>query len=371
MYRILQVTGVMDRGGAETMIMNLYRNIDRNELQFDFVENSLEEGVYDSEILSLGGKIFHCVHWNGKNTVEYVKWWKAFWKEYSGKYKIVHGHIGSTAAIYLKIAADNGAFTIAHSHNTLGGLDIKSVFYRAVSYPARYIADYFMACSEAAGLSRYGHKVAQGDRYRLLHNAIDTAQFSFNAHERDTIRSELGYEKDSIVIGHVGRFEKQKNHSFLIDIFSELLKHNKRVYLLLVGDGSLKREIMAKIKEQEIEDRVILLGVRTDINRLLQGMDVFVFPSLYEGLPVTLVEAQTSGVPCVISDRIPKDAVLIEDLISTLSLKRSPEQWAVHIDRIINHMPERRDYSAEMTASGFDIHETAKWLEDFYFEHMQ
>ena len=151
-------------------------------------------------------------------------------------------------------------------------MDLKSIFYRFASYPTRYIADYFIACSRAAGLSRYGLKVAQGDKYRILHNAIDTAQFRFNSYEREQIRSELGYERDAIVIGHVGRFERQKNHSFLIDVFSELFKRNKKVYLLLIGDGALRDEVKAKIKEQKLEARVSLLGVRTDIDRLLQGI---------------------------------------------------------------------------------------------------
>lgn len=370
MYRILQVTGIMNRGGAETMIMNLYRNIDRNQIQFDFVENSLEEGAFDREILSLGGRIYHCIHWNGKNHPAYVRWWKRFFKEHAGEYPIVHGHIGSTAAIYLQLAKRSGAFTIAHSHNTSNGKDIRSLLYQAASYRTRYIADYFLACSLAAGISRYGQKVVSGKRYALLPNAIDTHLFRFDQGERQRVRAELGYTENDIIIGHVGRFDAQKNHQFLIEIFSELVNRSDRIQLLLVGDGVLKERIKSAVYALKIQKKVTFLGVRTDVNRLLQGMDAFVFPSLYEGLPVTLVEAQTSGLQCIISDRIPRDALLADDLVFTESLDQPAAVWAEHIMKRLTLIPQREDCSSVITAKGFDIHTTAKWLEGFYLEHI-
>ncbi len=352
------------------MIMNLYRNIDRDNIQFDFVENSLEEGAYDREILSMGGRIFHCIHWNGKNHLAYVRWWKRFFEEHAGEYPIVHGHIGSTAAIYLQIAKRSGAFTIAHSHNTSNRKDIRSLLYQTASFRTRYIADYFMACSVAAGLSRFGQKVVRGKRYALLPNAIDTQLFGFDQVERKRVRSELGYADNDVIIGHVGRFDSQKNHQFLIEIFAELVNLSDRIRLLLVGDGALKEKIQSAVHALKIQDKVKFLGVRTDVNRLLQGMDAFVFPSLYEGLPVTLVEAQTSGLPCIISDRIPRDAILADDLVSVETLDQPATVWADKIMKRLVNIPQRKDCSSEIAAKGFDIHTTAKWLEGFYFEHI-
>lgn len=361
----------MNRGGAETMIMNLFRNIDRDQIQFDFVENSLEEGAYDREILSLGGRIFHCIHWNGKNHLAYVRWWKRFFEEHAGEYPIVHGHIGSTAAIYLQIAKKSGAFTIAHSHNTLNRKDLKSLFYQAISYPTRYIADYFLACSTEAGNSRFGQSVVRSKRYALLQNAIDTRVFRFDVTERKRVRNELGYSENEIIIGHVGRFEVQKNHQFLVEIFAELVKYNDQMRLLLVGDGKLKEKIVSDVCKFNVRDKVRFLGVRSDVNSLLQGMDAFVFPSLYEGLGVTLIEAQTAGLPCIISDVIPHEAVMAEELVSMVALNKSKEVWAKQIVNSLMRKSNRRDYSSEVAAKGYDIHTTSKWLEGFYLEHIR
>ena len=364
--RVLQVIGIMNRGGAEAMIMNLYRNVDRKRVQFDFVEHCQEAAAFDDEILSLGGKIYRCPRYTGKNHLAYVKWWKAFLDKHAGEYRIVHGHIGSTASIYLGIAKHYGLFTIAHSHGANGSLSLKTISYRAISFWTRYIADFFFACSDQAGRDRYGIRVVKRkERYQVLNNAIDTQRFAFDLSTRAGIRKAFGYA-DELVIGHVGRFDAAKNQSFLLDVFSEIVKREPNAKLLLVGDGPLRKQIEDKATVLGLSDRVIFTGVRSDVADLLQAMDILVFPSKNEGLPVTLVEAQTAGLPCVISDSIPKDAVITKNLVTTLSLQDSPAKWAEHV--LSRNQEVRSDHSEEVKAAGFDIHETAKWLEEFYLD---
>lgn len=365
--RVLQVIGRMNRGGAETMIMNLYRNVDREKVQFDFVEHTSEECVFDSEIKNLGGRIFNCPKYNGKNHFEYTKWWKSFFKEHP-EYKVIHGHIGSTASIYLGIAKKAGLFTIAHSHNTNRFCDAKDYLYLMLTYPTRFIADYFFFCSDEAGISRYGKKVfSDKSRYSVLNNAIDTKLYEHSDDISDSVRKEIGIEHDDIVIGHVGRFNPQKNHPFLIDIFAEVAKLEPKAKFLLVGGGDGTEAIQEKVNTLGLSDKVIFTGVRSDVNRLLQSMDVFVFPSLYEGLPVTLVEAQASGLPCVMSDKVPTESIITDGLITVKKLTDTAEDWAKHVLSRIDK-ENRKSRCEEIKSHGYDIAETAKWLEEFYLE---
>lgn len=358
--RVLHVIGIMNRGGAETMIMNLYRNIDRNKVQFDFVENSSEPAAFDEEILSLGGKIYRCPHYNGKNHFAYVKWWNTFFQKHPGEYPIVHGHLGSTAAIYLSVAKKHGAYTIAHSHSAGSG----SAMYRMFAYPTRYIADKFFACSKDAGISRYGKTVGNDSiRCQVLNNAIDARRFSFNQETRKQVRSELHIAENAIVIGHVGRFVEAKNHLFLIDVFADVRKRDPNAVLLLIGDGERQAEIQAAIAEKHLDDAVILTGVRSNVWDFYQAMDVFVFPSVYEGLPVSLVEAQAAGLPCCVSSNVPKDSA-ITDLVQFISLEDRSEKWAEIALRSVK--TSRPDMLSEIQNAGFDVISTANWLENFY-----
>jgi len=363
--RVLQVTGVMNRGGAEALIMNLYRSIDRSRVQFDFVENAQQDAYYDEEIRRLGGRIYHCPHYNGRNHFEYVRWWKLFFQEKGRVYRIIHGHIGSTASIYLNLARKNGLYTIAHSHNSGTDHSARAFLYKIYTYNTRNIGDYFFACSDAAGRDRFGKRITLSGNYRVLHNAIDTSQFRFNPSVREQIRRELDIG-DAILIGHVGRFEKQKNHRLLLEIFQKVLEKRPDSMLMLVGDGTLRTEIEQISSAMSIHDRIIFTGVRSDVNKLIQAMDVLVFPSLYEGLPVTLVEAQTSGLPCVISEKVPDESILVKNLVKVCSLSEGSDLWAEQ--SLAGAGIERRDCSQEVAGAGYDIGETAKWLESFYLE---
>ncbi|MBS7146771.1 MAG: glycosyltransferase family 1 protein [Intestinibacter bartlettii] len=364
--RILHVIGQMNRGGAESMIMNIYRKIDRTKIQFDFVVHTDSICDFDDEIKSLGGKIYNCPRFTGTNLVSYIKFWNEFFKEHK-EYKIIHGHIGSSASIYLKIAKKNGLFTIAHSHS--GGFDIgiKGTMYRVFSYPTRFIADYFFACSENAGISRYGKRVVNNKTiFSVLKNAIDVNQYAFSEEIRDKKRKELNLE-NKFVIGHVGRFDKAKNQEYLVEIFKLIAKKNENTMLLLIGDGELRPHIIEKVKNCGLEDKVIFTGVRSDVNELLQAMDVFVFPSVYEGLPVTVIEAQAAGLPCLISDTI-TDEVCITSLVQKLSINESVEEWYKKIVLLYQNGSKHEEIFKNIGIQGYDINTSVSNLEKFYLD---
>ena len=364
--RILHVIGIMNRGGAETMIMNLYRHINRSKVQFDFVENSSEPAIFDEEIMGLGGRIYRCPHYTGKNHFTYVKWWNDFFKEHAREYSIIHGHLGSTAVIYLTIAKKYGLYAIAHSHSSGTDYSLKSFLYQIMSYNTRNIADYFFACSDAAGKDRYGCKIVSGNRYSVINNAIDLDAFSFDQSVRESARQEFSFKPDQLVIGHIGRYTREKNQAFVIEIFNKLKKQVKNARLLMVGDGPLHTQMMQLAANTEEKSSIIFTGVRADVNRLLQAMDVFVFPSLYEGLPVTMVEAQAAGLPCLISDKVPKECVLTAGLVEVMPLSAVPDKWA---DKILAMRTiSRTDRRKEIAAHGFDITTEAVKLQEFYID---
>lgn len=361
--RVLQVIGRMNRAGAETMIMNLYRKIDKSKIQFDFVVHTNEKCDYDNEILSLGGRIYRVPRFTGKNIVKYKNVWNDFFNEHR-EYKIVHGHIGSSASIYLSIAKKYGIYTIAHSHSSSMGEGVKGAMYKFFSYPTRYIADYYFACSNLAGISRYGKRIVNSNKYSILKNSIELEKFIYNEEVRKIKRKELKVE-DKYVIGHVGRFIKSKNHKFLIEVFKELNKINDKAVLLLVGDGDLKEDILNQVKICGLDKKVIFTGIRQDVNELLQVMDVFVFPSFYEGLGLAIIEAQAAGLPCLISNSIP-DEVCITPLVKKLSIKESPKKWAYEINKISTN--RNIDISESISKSGYNIDKSVLELEKFYLE---
>ena len=361
--RVLHVIGIMNRGGAETMIMNLYRHIDRSKVQFDFVENSSEPAVFDEEILSLGGRIYRCPHYNGKNHFTYVKWWNDFFKAHPKEYPIVHGHLGSTAAIYLSIAKKYGVYAIAHSHSSGTDHSFHSYLYRVMAYNTRNVADYFFACSEAAGKDRFGRKVISGDHYAVLNNAIDVNRFSYNPSVRKAVRDELGIGQNQLVVGHIGRYTKEKNHEFILKIFSELKKMDSNARLLMIGDGPLHTQIMQAAGQLELSSDVIFTGVRSDVERLVQVMDVFVLPSLYEGLGIVVIEAQAAGLPCCVSDAVPLEAVLT-DLVERRPLADGADTWARWI--LSRGHTQRQSETAKIMQAGYDISTTTAWLQNFY-----
>jgi len=355
--RVLHVLNAMNRGGAETMVMNLYKAVDTSIVQFDFIVHSAEKGEFDDEIRQMGGKIYVCPKFKGHNILKYLSWWKKFFKEHKN-YKILHSHIRSCASLYLPIAKKYGLRTIIHSHSTSNGKGFKSLVKKILQYPLRYQADFLFACSREAGEWLFGKKFIRSRKYVMFPNAIDIKKFKYNEEIRNEYRRKFNME-DKIVFGHVGRFVKSKNHMFLLDVFNEIHRRNNNTVLMLIGDGELRSEIKARIHHLGIDDSVVLTGSRSDVPNLLQAMDAFLFPSLWEGLPVTLVEAQAAGLPCLISDSITKD-IDISCLINRLPM--DVNKWA----DFALLPPVRKDVSQVLKTSGYDINESAKFLTMFY-----
>lgn len=357
--RVLQIVTYMGRGGLETMLMNYYRQIDRSKVQFDFLVHRDFEADYDKEILAMGGKIYH--------VSRLIPWSKAYRNELKNffrahsEYTIVHVHQDCLSAVALQCAEECGIpVRIAHSHNKSQDKNIKYFIKLHYMKQIPVYATKLFACGNAAG-----NWMFQGQPFRILNNAIDTKKYTYSEQVAVEVRKEFDIGNCE-VIGHIGRFNPQKNHTFLIDIFSEIKKIQPDAKLLLVGGGDGMAAIQQKVNELNLTDSVIFTGVRSDVSRLLQAMDVFAFPSLYEGLPVTMIEAQAAGLPCVISDHVPDECIVTQDLVTIQKLSDSPESWATHIVSRMNI--DRKDTREEIKSHGFDIAENAKWLEEFYLE---
>lgn len=357
--RILHIVTTMNRGGLETMLMNYYRHIDRSKVQFDFLVHRDFEADYDQEVLSLGGQIYHLSKLN-PISLSYKKELDEFFNSHQ-EYKVVHSHLDCMSGTPLKEAKKSHvSYRIAHAHNSNQTKDLKyplKLFYKR---NIKKNANYLFSCGDEAGKWMFNT-----DNFKVLNNAIDAKDYTFNLNIRNNKRKEFGISDDSILVGHVGRFFPQKNHEFLIDIFNQFHKDHPNSYLMLVGEGELKTSIQDKVKTLGLENNVILTGLRSDVNDLLQAMDIFLFPSLYEGLPVSIIEAQAAGLPCLISDKVPIECKKT-DLVYQLNLEDTVNVWSDKIYEL-SHIT-RRDTYEEIKQSGFDIVENAKWLENFYID---
>ncbi|WP_338487554.1 glycosyltransferase family 1 protein [Ruoffia tabacinasalis] len=357
--KVLQVLATLNRGGAESMIMNIYRNIDRSKVQFDFVVNeSEEEYAFEEEVKSLGGKIYTIPKFNYSNLPSYSQKWRTLFENHS-EWKIIHAHHTTPAFIYLKIAQEYGMKTISHSHTAGMEKNPKAKLKKILRYPLRYESDLLVSCSDKAAEWMFGKK---GKETKILYNAIETEKYVYNDDIRKSIRNKLSLN-NKVVIGHVGRFDLEKNHDFLIDIFFEYHKINPESKLLLVGVGKLEEKIKEKVDEYNISDNVLFLGARSDVNDLLQSMDIFIMPSLFEGLPVTLIEAQASGLPILASDTITKE-VEITNLVKFKDIKSDTIEWAKEINNLIN-MPRTNRYN-EIVEAGYDVAQSSRELENIY-----
>lgn len=369
--RILQVLTAMNFAGAETLLMNLYRNIDRSKVQFDFAVTVDHECAYDAEIRRLGGKIIHYPLYRGVNHFAYISWWTHFFKKHP-EYPIVHGHIGSTAAIYLHIANQFGRFTIAHSHSTSSHrLNLHDFLYSIFSFPTRYIADFFMGCSRDALVDRYGQSVLRHSNHFILNNGIDAKKYVYSQKTREDIRAELHIAKDEIVIGTVGRLTTPKNPPFIIRIIKELENQNIKFRFIWVGVGEKEAEIKKAISYELEKETVIMTGARADVNRVLQAMDIFILPSLWEGLPVAGIEAQAADLPSLFTQGLTSE-LSITDRCCFLPMN-DLDSWVQKIKSIINsgEFRTRKSRYDEIKANKFDILDTAKWLQDFYLSQVR
>ena len=367
--RILHILGNTQLGGAESRIMDLYRHMDRSVVQFDFVVHSKEEGYFNEEIRKLGGRIFRVPRFRVLNYFSYCRAWKKLLQEHRdadgrSEFHMIQGHMTSTAAIYLPIARKCGIeTTIAHARSAGVDKGLKGILTRFLRRNLSKKADYLFTCSELAGISVFGKKAVEQGRTRFLPNAIDCQKFAPDPLVREKIRRELGIE-NCYVIGHVGRFHYAKNHEYLLRVFAELVKRKTRDYvLLLLGEGSGMEDIRILSRELGIGDKVYFLGNKSNVNDYYQAMDYFVYPSRFEGMPGTIVEAQTAGLRCLMSDTICKEVIATE-LVTTRSIREDPGLWADEIEQHLQY--QRSSRVDEMRELGFDVHGQAVLMTDFY-----
>lgn len=364
--RILCVFSRLDRGGAETMCMELYRHIDRTKVQFDFVKHTSNIGAYEEEIKALGGRVYEAPQYKVYNQISYCNWWKKHLQEHP-EHKIIHGHYFTIASVYFRVCKKYNRITIGHSHSTKrmssGGFKkkLRWMLQTLLLKKLEKRSDYCFACSTPAGKWLFPHK-----QFTILKNAVDTQKFVYSPSVRLEVQKELKLSDKCLAVGVVGSIYEAKNPLGIVKIFKAVHDKNPNTRLLWVGDGSMREMAESKIKEYGIQDAVILTGVRPDVHRLMQAMDVFIMPSLYEGLPVTGIEAQATGLPCLFSTNVTTE-VQITDLCKFLSLD-SDELW---VREILNAKTERKNMSADIKKGGYDIANTAHWLQEFYLYHLK
>jgi glycosyltransferase involved in cell wall biosynthesis len=368
MKTILHFISVMDRAGQETLIMNAFRTIDRNQYNFKFLCTLNREGDYDAEIKKLGGEIYYTPvsKWESKKIVKYILYVHNLKKAYNTvNFDVLHIHEQHAFTAFLELFAAKMAgvkSVVVHSHNTSSS---HIVLHKTFVPFLNLLKCQKMACSEPAAKWMFG----KTDGVVVLKNGILSSEFCFNSELQKVRRNELGIEDNTIVLTHIGRFNVQKNQRFLVNVFSELLKLNDKVILLLIGKGELESEITDYVKALKIYKKIIFLGTRDDIPAILSASNLFIFPSLYEGLGITLIEAQASGLYCVISDNIPAEA-RITNIITACSLKQTPKYWANKIYTIITENRynnyNRNDYVKCLQTSGFDIESSCKVLAKIY-----
>lgn len=365
--RILQVLGGTDLGGAESRVMDSYRHLDRSKIQFDFCVHTQNPGYFDREIESLGGSIYRLPRFKVINFPGYRKAWRQFFAEHTG-YAAVHGHMTSTASIYLPIAKKSGVpLTIAHARSAGVDQGIKGKITRFLRRNLGKQADMCLTCSALAGEAVFGKEMWESGRVKTVPNAIDAAAFAFDSRIRAQKREELGIRPDTFVIGHVGRFGFMKNHRFLMEVFALIEKQIPESCLVLVGEGSLVPEVKKQAEELGILSKVIFTGNQPNVADYLMAMDYFVFPSIFEGLPGSVVEAQATGLRCLISDSV-TDEVLITPLSEAMSLEDGAEKWAEYV--LANRDYIREQMTDAIRTAGFDVYDQVKMLEEIYLGSM-
>lgn len=360
--RVLQVLGGTNLGGAESRVMDLYRNMDRSRVQFDFAVHGQRDGYFDEEIQKLGGRIYHFPKFVGTNWIAYREAWRDFFASHPG-YACVHGHMTSTASLYLPEAKRAGVpLTIAHARSAGVDAGPKGWLTRMLRRPLWKRADLCLAASKEAGLAVFGQKAVAAGRVIVAPNAIRAEIYDYRPEVRERMRDRLGLS-DAFVAGHVGRFHPCKNHPFLLEVFAKLCELRPESRLMLLGEGGGMEAARAQAERLGISDKVLFLGNRGDVWDYYQAMDLFLFPSLYEGLPGTVLEAQTSGLPCLVSDSVTRE-VGITDLVAFFSLREPAEEWAKKAIAISGAKRESR--LEQVRASGFDAACQAQRMQRLY-----
>ena len=370
--RILFVFGCpLKKGGTENVMINIVKNIDRDRFHIDFlIFDKTPDQSDDKKYLESLGCEFYQITARGTDRKLHNRELDEFFRDH--KYDIVHTHMDAIGEEALKAAKKHGVKAlIAHSHNT-DQLDnpkgLKDHLHKCyLIYEKRLLrryAGYFVACSPEAGKWLFGDKICNGDKYLLLNNSIDSSAYAYDEDTRNAVRKVLGLDGRKVII-HVGQFRTQKNHGMVIDVFNELHKRDDSYKLVLVGTGEEQNNIKAKAEELGLREDVLFLGNRNDIPGLLTASDIFLFPSLYEGLPIALLEAQAADLICVVSDTISEVALLTEK-VKSLSLSASPSVWADVTEAMMKEYNVRCDRREFFIEKGFDISTNIRKLEDLY-----
>lgn len=359
---VAQIMGKWNGGGVEAVVMNYYRHIDRTKIQFDFICDEDSTNIPYDEIEKLGGRVIIVPPY--QHIFMYLKKLKQIFKE--NKYKIIHSHINTLSVFPLYMAKRAGVpVRIAHSHSTSNKKEWKKTLMKNMLRPfSKVFATDYMCCSELAGRWLFGNKTYDKGKVYLLNNAIDVEKFAYNEDVRKAKRKELEIADDTFVIGHIGRFVAQKNHTFLIDIFNEVHKEKENSVLLLVGQGSLENEIKEKVNRLGLSDSVKFLGQRDDAFELYQVFDVFLLPSLYEGLPVVGVEAQAAGLLCVFSSDMTKETKIL-DSTEFVDLNQNVKEWANKVLKC-NEKNERKKQKNVLMNVHYNIESETLKLKEYY-----
>ena len=356
--RILQCVNIMDRAGLETMLMNHYRNVDRTIVQFDFLTHRDAPGAYDEEIRALGGAIYSAPRLFPQNVPAYRVFMTNLLDKH--KYSIVHSHIDAMSTFPLMAAKRAGVgVRIAHSHSTQIEKGFRYPFKLLSKQVLPMAATQFFACSAEAGQFLFGGR----PDITVVKNAIDLEAYRYDPAAREAARTELLIRPDQLTLGHVGRFDRVKNHGYLLQVLQSLLEQGEDAVLVLVGDGPLRQDFEQRASELGFVDRIRILGPRGDVPRILQAMDYFVFPSLFEGVPLAVIEAQAAGLPVLMADTVSREV----SIAPTTYAKPlgDPTEWAIHISRTKGRV-YRPDASRAVDDSGYDIRSSAKRLEETY-----
>jgi len=326
--RILHVLGSLDRGGAETWLVQVLRHIDRSKYQFDFLVHTEKPCAYDDEVRALGSRIIPCL--SPSNPVKYARNFLRILRQY-GPYDCVHSHVHHFSGFVLTLARIGGVNSrIAHSHSDTRALKgaVRRLYFSGTAALIKQNATRGLAVSAPAALALFGRDWSADNRWQICLCGVDMEPFEGSI-DRDIVRTELKIPSNALVVGHVGRFEKAKNHTFIIDIAQQLCSARPDTVFLLVGDGSLRRHVESRVRALNLESSFRFLGVRSDVPRLMKGaMDVFLFPSRFEGLGLVLLEAQAAGLRSIVSDTIPTEVDVVAGAIQRLSLRSSPRLWA-------------------------------------------
>lgn len=367
MKRLLCIVGSMNAGGAETFLMKLYRSLDKSQYQMDFIVAIKEKGYYDEEILSLGGRIFHVSPKSVgffKNFNEIINIVRI--NQYKSVLRVSQHSLSATDLLAARFGGAKKLSFRSSNSNTLDASTKEFFLHKMFLFMPKLFSNVKIAPSTEAAEFMFGKDCVKNGKATILHNALDLDTYRFDEKWRVKVRSEFEITNETLVIGHVGRFMKQKNHEFLINVFNEIHRMKSRSKLLLIGTGELESQIKMQVKKLGLENDVIFAGIRSDIPAVLSAMDVFLFPSFYEGMPNTVIEAQSTGLPCIVSDTITREAK-ITDIVNYVSLNESTTVWASKVSKQAELVVDRETYHVLMKKSGYDIQDCVGRFIDLVF----